>query len=287
MQLFKNKTKDIAVLFVFVAMFILGTFLDFKISDKLYMQNSFINIFVELIVKLPAYFLGVFSCLGLFNLARGYNKPKNYILTTIYAFGGVICGALMLEDFVSVFIKDDLLKYAVAALIALIIFILLFKFMPRKREDDIKLKKEYFIVIISLAIVVVATFLLKKIVDRTRFEVFLAGGGRIFTNWYEKGLGGDSFPSGHMASIVLLFACVPLLKKLEIFKCKDWVLYLTITIIAIATALSRISYAKHYMSDVAFSGIMAFCVSKIVTWIILGFNEDKFEIGEKSILGKL
>lgn len=286
MQLLKGKVKDICVLFIFIAMLILGTKLDFRISDNLFSRHNWFNFFMEIIVKMPVYFIGLYACIGLFNLAKTKQKPMSYIFMAIYSLGGSICGMLMLEDVVASFNADGILKYAIAFIMAVVLFIVIYKYVPRNIDEDVNAKKEYLVAIISIAIVVALIFILKQLVERARFEDFLNATGN-FSKWYQKGSGGDSFPSGHMASMVLLFACVPMLKKINFIKYKDYIIYIIAMALSLLTAYSRISHGKHYMSDVAVSGIIAFLVSKIVTWVILGINENNFEIKKDSLIDKL
>lgn len=279
----KNKIKDISVFAIFGIMLIVGTFLDFKISDKIYSQNNWLNIFIELIAKMPIYAIGIFACANMFFLAlKKENRYLRILFSFIYIAGAIVCGALMLEDVISVFI-DSKIKYIISAVVGIAFFIALVVGLKNKEEFAKENKKEFIVILFSIATIVVLTFLIKSIMDRSRFaDIILQEGS--FTKWFKKGVGGDSMPSGHVASFVALFSCIPLYNKLKKNTLKPWIEYLILMILAIIVALSRISNGSHFMSDVAVAGIMAFVVSKAYTWIFLGFEENKLEITKGSFV---
>ena len=285
MTTFKNKIQDIVVFLVFAALLIVGTKYDFRFSDSIHSTNWF-NFFVAAIAKMPACFIAMYACVNLFLMAlKKENKAEKYVMLFIYALGAIFIGALMFEDMVEVFI-DGILKYVIAAAIGCLIIAYLYYVLKDQTEKQLENKKEFLVIVIALAIIVVLTFAIKSVMDRTRFIDVLARKGS-FTKWYEIGTGGDSMPSGHTAMAVALIAAIPYFKKVDAFKGKNFLYYPVIGVYALLVGLSRISFGRHFLSDVAVAGLVAFCVSKAVTWIMLGFNEDKLEIKEGGFLSKL
>ena len=287
MKLLKSKIPDIAVFAVFAALLILGTKLDFKISDNMYSERNWLNFFVAAIAKLPLYFIAMYACVSLFILAlKKQSKPEQIVMAFVYALGACVCGMFAFEDMVEAFI-DGIFKYLIALAVGILVSGYLYYVLRNKAEEELlKLKKEELVLIISVAIIVIITFALKELIDRARFYEFLTRKGT-FTQWYQKGSGGESMPSGHVAMSAALFATVPYFKKIDLFKGKNWLYYPIIALYAILVGLSRISFGMHYMSDVAVGALVGYCVSKVVTWIMLGFDEEKVDIKEGSILNKL
>ncbi len=287
MKLLKSKIPDIIVFIVFAGLLILGTKLDFKISDKLYTERNWLNFFVAAIAKMPFYFIALYACVNLFiSSLRKENKAEKYVMAFVYCIGALVCGMFAFEDMVEVFI-DGIFKYLIAMAIgALISGYLYYVFRNRNEEEIVKFKKEYLTIIIAAAIIVIVTFALKELIDRARFYEFLNRHGS-FTPWYKKGTGGDSMPSGHVAIAAALFATIPFFKKMDLFKGKNYLYYPVIAIYALLVGLSRIAFGMHYMSDVAIGGIVGYCVSKAVTWVLFGFNEENTEIKEGCLLNRL
>ncbi len=287
MQLFKSKIKDIIMVVIFATMLILGTKFDFRFSDKIYTDNNWLNFFVAAIAKMPAFFVTMYACVSLFVLSlKKENKVDKILSCFIYCVGALFAGTLMFEDMVEVFL-DGIFKYLVALAVGALLIGYLFYTLKDVEKEKIEIyKKEYMSLLIAVAIIVIFTFAIKEVIDRTRFADVLVRKGS-FTNWYEIGTGGDSMPSGHTAMACALFAMIPYFKKLDLFKGKNYLYYPVIGLYTLLVALSRISFGMHYLSDVAVAGIMAFVVSKVVTWIVLGFSEDKLEIKEGSLLSRL
>ncbi len=287
MELLKNKLKDLAVIIIAIVLLILGTKFDFRFSDNIYSDNNWLNFFVAAIAKMPVYYATMYVCVALFVLALAKeNKVEKYLMASIYAVGAFVSGMLMFEDVVETFM-DGIFKYLIAfAIGALLAGYLFYVLKDKNKETFLSQKKEMLVIVISVALIVIATALLKEVIERTRFEDLLMQQGS-FTPWYKKGTGGDSMPSGHTAMVVALFAVIPYLKKIDLFKGKNYLYYPIICVFALCVALSRISMGKHFLSDTAVAMIVAFVISKAVTWCLLGFKEDKLEIKEGSLLAKL
>lgn len=283
----RSLIEDVLVVAILGGLLIVATKFDFRVSDTLYLNNNWINYFVAVIAKMPTYFCGLYSCACLFILAmQKENKVNKYIMMCIYVLGGLVCGALMLEDFVETIVKNDIIKYLIAGIVGLIIFFVLAYFLNKGDKEVITSdKKAYIAILIVLVIVVVISFLLKKVIDRTRFEDLLVKHGS-FTNWYEKGVGGDSMPSGHVASALALIVCYPLLSKIKLFENRKWLFDTIVFVFTICVMLSRISMGKHFLSDVVIGALISYITSKVVLYVLFGFNNNK-EINKGSFLEKL
>ena len=282
----KSKIKDICVVAVFACLLVLGSMFDFRFSDNIYSENNWFNIFIELIAKMPIYSIGLYACASLFVLSSfKVNRYHRIVLYALYIVGAIVCGALMLEDVVSVFVESKI-KYIISAVIGIVFFVFFVIGLKDKKETIEVNKKAYLTILFTIACIVVITFVLKSIMDRTRFvDIILREG--TFTNWYKKGAGGDSMPSGHVASIVALFSCLPLLHNTKVIKMQPWLEYLLLSLIALVVAISRISNGSHFLSDVAVGGLIAFVISKAFTWLFYGFSENNNEIKKGSFLDLL
>ena len=286
----KNLIVDASVILVILGLIILGTFKDLAISEKIYIGNEWINFFVAIIAKIPAYAFGFYACVCLFALAKDKeDKAMRIFLMCLYAGGAAICGMLGLEDlvesFISNFVEKTILYYAVAFVISAAVFYPVYLYISKKGSLILSAnKKAYLSVILALGIIVVLSFVLKEFIERTRYEDVLFRLGR-YTKWYEKGYGGDSFPSGHTASAMAIIACYPLLKNIKILSDKKWIFDISIFVYVICVALSRIAFGMHYLTDVAFAALIAYVVSKAVYYVMFGFN-DNYEIKQGSLLEK-
>ena len=236
---------------------------------------------------MPVYYATMYACVALFVLAlKKENKIDKYLMASIYAIGAFLSGALMFEDVVETFM-NGIFKYLIALAIgALLVGYLFYVLKDRNQEQLLAQKKEMLVIVISIALIVIATFIIKEVMERTRFNDLLMQQGS-FTPWYKRGTGGDSMPSGHTAMAVALFAIIPYLKKIDLFKGKNYLYYPVIGVYALLVALSRISMGMHFLSDTAVAMIVAFVISKAVTWCLLGFKEDKLDIKEGSLLNRL
>ena len=286
MELFKSKIKDIAVFLVFAALLIVGTKFDFKISDSIN-SNNWANYFAAAIAKMPIYFLTIYACVNLFIAAlKKEDKVTKILMCFIYTLGALFAGMLMFEDIVEMFDLNKIVKYAIALAVGCVLIVYLYFVLKDQTEAQMANKKEFLVIIISVAAIVVLTFAIKSFMDRTRFVDILQRNGE-FTPWYKKGTGGDSMPSGHMAMATALFAAIPYFKKINLFKGHNYLYYPVIFVYAVLVGLSRVSFGMHFVSDVAVAAIVGFCVSKVVTWVLLGFKEDNLEIKEGGFLAKL
>lgn len=287
MKLLKSKIYDIVALVIFIVLLIVGTKLDYRISSKLYSERNWFNFFVAAIAKMPVYFIAMYACISLFVSAlRKQIKTEKIIMAIIYAGGACLCGMFAFEDIIEVFI-DGVLKYAIALVVgALASGYLYYVLRNKPNEDILKYKKEYLTIILSVGIIVVITFALKSFMDRARYIEIIQRQGD-FTEWYQKGTGGDSMPSGHVAMSMALVAILPLVKKADLFKGKDWLYYPIVIVYTFLVGLSRIAFGMHFMSDVAIAALVAMCVSRVVTWCLYGFSEENIEIKEGCFLNKL
>ena len=91
---------------------------------------------------------------------------------------------------------------------------------------------------------------------------------------------GNSFPSGHASTFFVFFTCCAIIlayryKKHEHHSRKDWLLFnltlLTLLILAILGAYSRVYLSQHWLSDVCMGSIIGF----ITPCLIFYFGKNK------------
>lgn len=105
---------------------------------------------------------------------------------------------------------------------------------------------------------------IKGLVDRTRFYEMLDPAKyndpefTMFTPWYQRGSGGDSFPSGHTASGAALFLSLTLCDVLDRFKNKERLFFLLAWGYTWLLGFSRLIMGRHFLSDVAVGAMLGF-----------------------------
>lgn len=130
----------------------------------------------------------------------------------------------------------------------------------KRRDDDGTGKAVYLISGVALTVIVV--FVLKELTARRRFIEL--GSPEAYYENFGFGMGGDSFPSGHVAMAASGIFLVPAIKE------KYRKLFLAALIIwTLSAALARITLGAHYFTDTLVSCIIAFAISEILGYFIL------------------
>ena len=105
---------------------------------------------------------------------------------------------------------------------------------------------------------------IKGVVERTRFYEMLDPtkyndpAFTMFTPWYMRGRGGDSFPSGHTASGAALFLSLTLCDALEAFKNKERLFFVLAWGYTWVLGFTRMIMGRHFLSDVAVGAMLGF-----------------------------
>ncbi len=127
------------------------------------------------------------------------------------------------------------------------IAVVLFRIMTKKEwnKGDV-----YFSLYLVLVVLVTATltFVLKKVVGRTRFYDLTAPDYLGYTRFYVRGQGGESFPSGHAAMSTLSVLFYDIEKRYRIFKNDGFVLAVCVSF-ATLTSFSRLVAGAHFLTD--------------------------------------
>lgn len=217
---------------------LIATFYDLQLSILLYDPKSIIGKLFEnhmlTIVFLPV----IYSCIAIFKV------KKNYLSLIFALILSVYCAYMNLHGYIQNKVYFILLSLFVG------ICLLMMMFGVVKKQVSFK---HYETIFVFLLIVIVIHFI--KVIDgRIRFRDFsdFAAYSQ-FTNWYDFNFlkPGNSFPSGHTATMYVL------LPILSIFKYDGkhyrYITYTTIFLMA----FSRINYGAHFLSDTMIALLIA------------------------------
>lgn len=286
----KNIILHTSVLAIGIALLILASFIDLKLSDALY-SSSFAGVVGGMLGKLPGWGLALFACTTLFALAINKDRrdPFRIPLLVIYPIGALLCGFLMGHSIVDELAISTFSKLlfcvSAGAGFALIGIAISLKLSSENAEN---LRKWCFTALVCVGAVVAITLIIKFVWGRTRYADIINNNGT-YTSWYQPQgrTGNTSFPSGHTALAacgflsVPLFRCLPHLKKYTACAFAGAFAYTAVI------AVLRIVGGFHFLSDVTVSVIIAYTVIAGVSAVVFGLNGNKILMSEKNILRKL
>jgi membrane-associated phospholipid phosphatase len=281
----RERVSIIAVIALLIALTIIGSFYDYKISNSLYLgqqpnENPF-GILFAFIGIAPTFvgwsFLGAsIICLSKKQTDCKINKK---CLTAFAIFLFVLsffyfCNTLTMVNS-SAFSVHWAIGYPIGIATLLLASVLGYK-MSKRSENPELLKKVLLLSIVSVAVMVVIMST-KGIMGRPRFRFVLEyANPDYFRNWWQSGKDikasfgnaavGDefaSFPSGHSAysmfAIFLFPAFADYNGKLK--KQKGLLAFLGLAWWCL-TALSRITVGAHYLTDVCIAALVT-----VIAWL--------------------
>lgn len=254
--------KDKKVFFIIVLIALLfGTFNDLGLSVFLYQTNTVFGRIFENHILLLVFVPVIYSSIAL------YFVKKNYVSLCIASLISLYAGFMNVKGYIPHFWT----RCFTAIGLGCILFAGLFLFVGlTKREKLSNNATKYFKVLAVFLAVVVAIHTIKFLNGRIRFRDFSEQVQyHDFSYWYQFKLfgKGNSFPSGHTATLYVLLPILTMFQKNE-FRNRIFV-YLLVALMAIA----RIRIGAHFLSDTAFALIIAVSIDILFQMI----GEKHFE----------
>ncbi|NLW78281.1 MAG: phosphatase PAP2 family protein [Ruminococcaceae bacterium] len=252
----------IPAILVYAAGFVAAAFWDFTITSTLYDPQNLFAILMECFGWYPAFVPTIL--LALLWMARPPLDGRRWM--------PVVCGVVAAAGFAIIYIvargymlnrglltggPEGWIWLAVGIALAALMVWGVLRAAPATRE-----KLVFFALAgsVMMAANQVATYIIKAIWQRPRFDDMLATGSfDAFRAWYEPfGPGGSSFPSGHTANAACILVLLVLCDLFPAWRRRrGWVLAFCWVFIA-AMALARMWIGRHFLSDtLAASGVMA------------------------------
>lgn len=250
-----------------IALLLLATFFDLKISQAIYGKNLFSTVF-EVLGEAPIQFLALFGALTLFRFRSRRSKAAGAMLAAIYgllaaAFAFMLGFATI--NYVNENIAHELPIYAslAAALTGLGLAVLLVRAVPKERAREAVTFAV--IAIVYMLLIVIVMNLMKGVWGRLRMREMLDAASE-FTPWYEIHYRGGfdnrfaSFPSGHTmnAAGVILITLPPGI--FDLLKGKEALLHILAYAWALVVGVSRVVAGAHFTTDVLFGILLSYAL---------------------------
>lgn len=278
----------IIVSVIAIALLIIGTFFDFDFSSTLAMNDNVGWMTLSFIFTIPLYVALAIAIDVLFIvfLAKNKSKPWFYVGGSVIIFlVSIVLMVMDLEELLeaSHAIASTSLIYLVAILIALtleIVFLVLASFILKNKNIDQLFRIAMFL-IISIAISIALTLLIKYVWGRPRYNDIL-NDGVMFQEWFkpnfEYAFTYKSFPSGHVTKAMAIFPLMSTLIILHPTLSKGlYVRLLTYGsfIFVLLLAFVRILSGNHFISDISMSIIISLLVYIITAYFTYVFHYKK------------
>lgn len=286
----KIETHIYIALAVFVALFIVGSFYDYELSNMLYSKQNMFGLVTSVIE--PTFGYGVVAFIGGGFFALFFKKQYKTIFRVLFIAAALGClGVAVFFAGREFFGPNGFYWIGVARSWGYLIAfpaelaIACLGYLLTKNSKNGNLWLLYLIMAVVIAIVLLAgTSLFKVIFHRPRFRSIFEyeTQGLRFHEWYspckdykywinEVGLDKDefkSFPSGHTsvaAVLMMSFVFLPCLDN----KYKKWQipLFYVGLVFTLLTGFVRILVGAHFLSDVSFGALLAiifFLIARVV-----------------------
>lgn len=279
-----KKIDFIVVFLVAILGIIVGSFLDLQINEILYFPNNAFGLTLSSIGEAPVYAL--FSALGIISILLGWNNYKKWyqrIILFILGAAGILLPIYFQGDhFICVDGFNIPSSWYIGLIVGLVVSglgVLLGIYLHKVSDSD-KLVRYLITLFVIIVISILVVQVTKTIMDRPRYRFLVSKEGSLnyFCQWWERGsdikeflsssqIPSDefkSFPSGHtnIAALALpLLAYLPLISSK--IKINSRVLFYIAFGYTLVVAVSRITVAAHFLSDVSF----ALFITTFVYWI--------------------
>ena len=279
-----KKIDFIVVFLVAILAIIVGSFLDLQINEILYFPNNAFGLTLSSIGEAPVYAL--FSALGIISILLGWNNYRKWyqrIILFIFGAAGILLPIYFQGDhFICVDGFNIPSSWYIGLIVGLVVSGLgvLFGIYLYKVSDSDKLVRYLITLFVIIVISILVVQVTKSIMDRPRYRFLVSKEGSLnyFCQWWERGsdikdflssiqIPSDefkSFPSGHtnIAAFALpLLAYLPLVSSK--IKINSRVLFYIAFGYTLVVAVSRITVAAHFLSDVSF----ALFITTFIYWI--------------------
>ena len=318
-----NKTKRIVFISSFavgfLALLLIGTFLDLQISQSLcvlsegeYLSTNAFVLFFEAIGENVLYLLlGCAVAIIFFYLNNIANNKLKITLKVVFFIIGLLVWFYSTQK-----VMEYLAEYmgstpylknihvvAIEIVVSLLINTLIILAFKNCKQETINALFKWAIVVIVSAIIANGIVQgIKLFWGRMRYRAMnLIGDTSGFTPWYSingkpaltdeqllLGLTSDSFksfPSGHTCAAASLFCLICLPSVLDKYSNKtSKILCWTIpTVYTIIVALTRIMCGAHFFTDVLIGGSVCFITTYLLKWLIIDKNFNPFKKHTKAV----
>ena len=283
--------------------FIIGSFLDLQINQAIFQKHNGFGLFMASFGVYPCYMGFAFAGGGLLITSM---KRKDFPLWAkiicytvsgiVYVLGIYLCG----KDMPSVngYNNPDLkiLSFGIAAVVLAGAFV--GGFFVCRKNDEVKLWPLLVIMLVIFTFALLpAGYLIKLIIHRPRYRLFVEDASIPFCNWWQSfkeyknyvgttSLSGyeitkeefKSLPSGHSGTGMILTMFLPMLsyffKKL---KGKETILFYVGAVWGAIMMFSRMLCGAHYLTDVCAGSLIVMVVYYIVNEFAIrkGLYEEK------------
>ena len=276
------------ILGVLVVCIILGSLFDYKIDKAIFMDRQWFCIFLSVIGMAPSYYGLVFISGVLISdtIKRPYNMLAKVVLIG-FACAMALCGIYFQGDEIASKSGFDFEHSIYGLVISMIcggVFIF-FGILVGKRNE----RRDLYKIIIAMGVIVLVgqvlgVQLFKMIMHRPRYRAIASGGldETLYHNWYRRF--GDykdyitdvvtkdefkSFPSGHAASSFMAIMFLIYLPYFfpELKEKKKVLFYIGIAWFGVIS-ISRLIVGAHYLTDIAFGGLIALVFFYIGNYIL-------------------
>lgn len=280
----------VVISIILIALLIVASFFDQKISSALFSVN-FISKIGAVLGKIPAYFIFAFA--GAVLAKSASLKEKRYrtrlpliMLYVIVTFmGSVMLGYSMVDDIVT----NKLVKLLITGILTLLTMATVLSLVRLITADKINmLKKWAFTSLITIAVIIIAIAVIKISWGRVRYEDIVIGRGE-FSPWYipQGYTGSKSMPSGHVALSACLFLLVPMFRALPNMRSVAVGMVFISIAFTVAVAFSRIMGGHHFLSDVTVAIMISYITISVSNLIAYGANADRYMLSQNNILNRL
>ncbi|PPE04430.1 hypothetical protein EELLY_v1c01050 [Entomoplasma ellychniae] len=251
-------------LVLIISVFVIGSFYDLKIAEKLVNKESLygqtFDIFGKIAIIIPLNFI-IVGLVYHYVFYKGITKTQGSFIIIIFEIL-VLFIFLMIE---SIFFRSNkLLPLQFNALI-IIIFDLIISYFWHKNIELVKdknLVKKIILAIVFVLLIYLSTEILKNVVSRPRPRNVIDGTYEYHAwwqfDWSNAIIGKNkSFPSGHTTSAMSLLAPIFVMNRKSVIVPINFAIAL---LFAILTAGSRMVLAAHFLTDVTGAMIISIII---------------------------
>ncbi|PPE06201.1 phosphatase PAP2 family protein [Mesoplasma corruscae] len=257
------RTLITSSLVLIISVFVIGSFYDLKIAEKLVNKESLygqtFDIFGKIAIVIPLSFI-IVGLVYHYVFYKGITKTQGSFIIIIFEVL-VLFIFLMIES--NFFQSNKLLPLQFNALI-IIIFDLIISYFWHKNIELVKdknLVKKIILSIVFVLLIYLSTEMLKNVVSRPRPRNVMEGTYEYHAWWqfdWSNAFGKNkSFPSGHTTSAMSLLAPIFVMNRKSLIVPVNFAIAL---LFAILTAGSRMVLAAHFLTDVTGAMIISILI---------------------------
>ena len=282
-----NKVEKIWLIslpFAMLSLLIIGTFLDFEISQSIFRQNNFFSSLFDIIGKMPIFLIGAVAVLFLLKSAlvkHNYDTfMKNCYYTVLYLSGIVLSCMAFVDLSSAILFNDKVCSIVLCGVLGLVffntIFLMSYKIDPYKFNNYSKWAQY---TLVTILLMVASIIVIKSFCNRLGYSEMVMGKGE-FSSWYSKL---NICLSEHVILACGLFLIVPLGKYNK--KIKENLIWIRLIacVYVIMTMLARISGGNQFVSDIAISLMLVYVIINSTNFMFWGIKGEKIALGNQSI----